>query len=117
MTRSSERTRDADVRRMNFAERGKEIRRLRSILRTHKKQHDNGRCWDVQLYEHTLPEGAKGMGFMDLPKNVLLRNCEKFIDRQKRIAHKMRKENDCNPCPLKEVCRGDRRKKSKPKRS
>ncbi len=75
---------DKDIILMTDGDRGKEIQRLRKLIRTHKLAEGNARCWrnDIELYEHTLPEGAEGAGRMDLPRNVLLGNCARYIDRQ-----------------------------------
>ena len=77
---------DNDVKKMSNAERGQEIQRLRGLIRTHKAKKDNARCWlaDIALYDMALPEGSGGAGSMDLPREVLLINCARYIDRQQR---------------------------------
>jgi hypothetical protein len=77
---------DKDVKKMSKAKRGKELQRLRSLIRTHKKRENNARCWmaDVELYKKALPEGGGGAGRMDLPKNLLLLNCVRYISGQQR---------------------------------
>lgn len=75
---------DGDVSQMSFGERGKELQRLRALIRTHKRKRGHARCWknDADLYKRALPEGDGGAGRMDLPKKVLLRACEHYIDGQ-----------------------------------
>jgi hypothetical protein len=72
---------DRDVKAMSHRARGRELMRLRALIRTHKKKKDNARCWhcDEQLYKRTLPEGSEGAGRMTLSEAVLLRNCKKYI--------------------------------------
>ncbi len=79
---------DKDIAEMSFGERGRELKRIWRLIRTHKRKRDNARCWhnDLQLYEAVLPEGCRGAGRMTLPKEVLLRNCSKYIDRQKCVG-------------------------------
>ncbi|MBA3732903.1 hypothetical protein H0W91_00830 [Patescibacteria group bacterium] len=76
---------DRDIKEMSLSERGKELQRLRNLLRTHKARENNARCWmaDITLYDSALPEGSKGTGQMNLPRETLLRNCANYIDRQK----------------------------------
>jgi hypothetical protein len=75
---------DRDVKKMSFGARGRELMRLRRLIRTHKNKRGNARCWhaDLELYARTLPENVRNSGQMDLPKDVLLRNCSRYIDRQ-----------------------------------
>jgi hypothetical protein len=75
---------DDDIKKMSHAKRGKEIARLRRLIRTHKAKKDNARCWhnDEQLYDKTLPEGSANAGKMTLPEDVLLQNCKRYIKRQ-----------------------------------
>jgi hypothetical protein len=77
---------DEDVASMSFAECGREIVRLRQLIRTHKNKDGNGRCWmnDRNPYNKALPEGDKGAGRMDSPREVLLVNCKQCITGQKR---------------------------------
>ena len=77
---------DKDVKRMSKAERGRELQRLRRLIRTHMKRKGNEGCWlaDVDLYNQTLPEGAGKAGQMDLPIDELLANCRRYIICQKR---------------------------------
>ena len=72
---------DDDIKEMTFAERGQELARIRSLIRTHKKKRRHARCQfnDDFLYKHSLPEGSENVGYMDLPIDVLLRGCEKYI--------------------------------------
>jgi len=75
---------DRDILDMSLGELRKEIMRVRRLVRTHKKKKDNARCWhgDLQLYARIIPEGCEGAGKMRLPLSVLLRNCERYIQRQ-----------------------------------
>ena len=77
---------DKDVADMGLGERGQEIMRLRRLIRAHKKKKGNARCWlnDATLYERALPEGSSGAGRMDLPEEVLLKNCQRYIRGQQR---------------------------------
>lgn len=77
---------DKDVKTMSKAQRGREIQRLRKLIRTHMGKKNNARCWlsDVQLYNRALPEGSSGAGRMDLPEAVLLGNCRRYIRGQQR---------------------------------
>jgi hypothetical protein len=77
---------DKDVAEMNSSERGQELQRLRSLIRTHKRLKNNARCWlsDVALYDRALPEGSSGAGRMDLPREVLLVQCDRYIRNQQR---------------------------------
>ncbi len=77
---------DKEIRNMSFGERGGEVQRLRNLIRTHKKKSRHGRCWknDENLYNHSLPEGSEGGGRMDLPPEVLLKECRRYIDGQQK---------------------------------
>ena len=79
---------DKDILGMSFTERGRELQRLRQLIRTHKKKKDNARCWlnDLTLYKKALPEGQTGAGRMELPKEALLVQCDRYIrGQQKRL--------------------------------
>ena len=56
-----------------------EIKKLRAVIRYHKDQKGDDRCWvdDIRLYE-TLPEGCTGYDSTLPPENVFLENCKKF---------------------------------------
>lgn len=84
---------DSDIKAMNPDRRGQELQRLRGLIRSHKKKRGHARCWknDENLYDLTLPEGSEGMGRMDLPKDVLMKKCSRYIDNQQCQAH----------CPIK----------------
>lgn len=60
-----------------------ELVRVRNHLRWHRDLSDNDRCWhaDRELYGRTLPEDVEP-GRMTLPRNILLGNCEVYIDGQ-----------------------------------
>ncbi len=75
---------DAGVERMSLGERGKEIMRLRAIIRTHKKANGNARCWllDEWLYEQALPEGGRVASPALPSRTIFLGNCERYYNRQ-----------------------------------
>lgn len=81
---------DSDLKIKSIGRLRKEIMRIRTAIRKHRDAKDNSRCWhnDLQLYEKTLPE-VKPAGRMNLPEDVLFRNCKKYIRRQK-----------CQTCPI-----------------
>ena len=85
---------DRDVKDMSSGKRAQELMRLRGLIRTHKRKKDNARCWlnDKQLYARALPEGSRGAGRMTLPKEVLLRNCERYIHNQQCSQHNCTKK-------------------------
>lgn len=74
---------DKDIKRMSLGQARRELQRVRGRIRTHRDAKGNARCWlnDVRLYETVLPE-QKSAGRMDLPKEVLLRNCKRYIEGQ-----------------------------------
>lgn len=76
---------DKDVKAMSKSARGQELMRVRRLIRSHKQKRDNARCWlnDERLYDQVLPEKSAGAGKMTLPEEVLLRNCKRYIRRQK----------------------------------
>lgn len=77
---------DREIKEMTLGERGRELQRLRMLIRTHKSKSRNGRCWknDENLYDLALPEGSEGGGRMDLPFDVLIAGCRKYIKGQQR---------------------------------
>lgn len=79
---------DNDIKGMSAGMRGKELQRLRDLIRTHKRKKNNARCWlnDVALYDKALPEGAGGAGRMELPREVLLVQCDHYIRGQQRCS-------------------------------
>lgn len=80
---------DKDIKKMSFGERGRELMRLRRLIRTHKAKKNNARCWhnDEQLYARALPEGSAHAGKMILPETTLLRNCTRYIRGQQCALH------------------------------
>ena len=94
MTKS--RRQDADVKKMSLGKARQAIMRIRRALRKHRDAHGNARCWhnDVQLYARALPE-AKPAGKMTGSKKVLLRNCSRYIDRQKCTGAQCSRSNLC----------------------
>lgn len=83
---------DKDIKDMSFGERGRELARVRRLIRTHKAKKNNARCWhnDEQLYARTLPEGSANAGKMILPENILIRNCKHYIRGQQCTRHQDR---------------------------
>ncbi len=71
----------ADILDMSAGERGRELMRLRTLIRTHKVKRGNARCWhnDIMLYERALPDRSDGAGRMDLPFAVLISECKRYI--------------------------------------
>lgn len=74
---------DKDIKMMTDGEARQELQRVRELVRTHRDREGNSRCWhaDLELYGRVLPENEMP-GRMDLPKDVLLANCSRYIDRQ-----------------------------------
>ena len=74
---------DRDLKKLTPAALRNEVMRLRKALRKHRDADENARCWhnDLALYG-LLPEGKKP-GKLRGPEKVLLRNCLKYIRRQK----------------------------------
>ena len=77
---------DGDIRKMTHAERGRELQRLRNLIRTHRSKKDNARCWlnDRQLYNKALPEGDQNAGRMLLSFDTLIANCRRYIQGQQK---------------------------------
>ena len=77
---------DRDIASMSHGERGRELMRLRTLIRTHKAKRDNARCWlnDVVLYNKSLPEGGLGAGAMSQPFTKLIERCRSYIRGQQR---------------------------------
>lgn len=75
---------DFDIKNKSEGELRLELQRVRNAIRRHKKADGNARCWhnDLDLYDRALPEGKKGSGKMDIAKEILLKNCGRYIDRQ-----------------------------------
>lgn len=86
---------DPDIKQKSSGELRRDLQRIRNAIRRHKKADGNARCWhnDLDLYERALPEGKKGSGKMDIPKDILLKNCGRYIDRQQCSA------NGCGKSP------------------
>lgn len=74
---------DRDIKVMTEGQAHQELMRIRRLLRTHRDRSENSRCWhaDAELYARVLPE-SKPPGRMDLPKEVLLKQCGRYIDHQ-----------------------------------
>lgn len=85
---------DADIKAMSTGDLKQELQRIRSLVRTHKGRKGNARCWhvDLELYESVLPEGCEGAGKMNLSKDVLLKKCNGYIDRQQCVLRGCRGE-------------------------
>ena len=70
---------DEDLELMSIDLLKEEIKKLRSLIRYHKDQKDDDRCWvdDIRLYE-ALPEGCVGYDSTLPPEDVFLDNCKRF---------------------------------------
>ncbi len=90
---------DDDVREKSAGRLRRELQRIRNFIRSHKRKQKNARCWhnDIFLYDRTLPEGSESAGRMDLPKEELLKNCGRYIDRQQCSLNGCRKSP--HSCP------------------
>lgn len=81
---------DPDVKGMDASPEAKQtIMRLRRGIRKHRDKDENARCWHADLELYALLPEEKPAGRMDQPKETLLGNCERYIDRQK-----------CGGCPI-----------------
>jgi hypothetical protein len=80
---------DSDLKKMSITELRRELARVRSQIRKHKKKKGNQRCHhnDRELYSKTLPEGDKGLGYMDLSEEKHYRECVRYVRRQKCPEH------------------------------
>jgi hypothetical protein len=74
---------DNDLKSMTVGDLRRLVMRLRTGIRRHRDAEENERCWhnDLALYGQ-LPEG-KPPGRMVGPERILLRNCKRYIRRQK----------------------------------
>jgi hypothetical protein len=71
-----------------------EIRRLRDVIRYHRDQKGDDRCWvdDLRLYE-ILPEGAVGLDTTLPTEEVFLENCKRFCrSRQVPVGEPFKKD-------------------------
>ncbi len=75
---------ERDIRAMSEGEVRQELMRVRQLIRTHRDRRGNARCHhaDEELYGRILPE-QKPAGRMTGKKEDLLRECARYIDRQK----------------------------------
>lgn len=81
---------DSDIKAMSVGQTHQELMRVRQLVRTHRDREGNARCHhaDEELYARVLPE-QKPAGRMDGDKEVILRDCSRYIDRQQ-----------CADCPI-----------------
>ncbi len=84
---------DSDIKQKSIGQLRAELQKVRGAIRKHKKADGNARCWhnDLDLYGRTLPEGKNGSGKMDIEKEMLLKNCGRYIDRQQCSANGCKK--------------------------
>ena len=70
---------DEDLKTMTSEALQEEVIKLRSVIRYHKNQKGDDRCWvdDLRLYE-ALPEGADGHDSTLPTEEVFLENCKRF---------------------------------------
>ena len=70
---------DDDLDSMSVYSLKEEVKKLRNIIRYHRDQKGDDRCWvdDIRLYE-TLPEGSVGYESTLPSEEVFLSNCKKF---------------------------------------
>jgi hypothetical protein len=71
-----------------------EVKKLRSVIRYHKDQKGDDRCWvdDIRLYE-ALPEGSVGYNSTLPSEEVFLENCKRFCkSRQVPIGKPFKKD-------------------------
>jgi hypothetical protein len=85
---------DEDLDKMSDEELKSEVKKLRSVIRYHKDQKGDDRCWvdDIRLYE-ALPEGSVGYDSTLPPEDVFMANCKKFCQsRQVPIGKPFKKD-------------------------
>lgn len=85
---------DQDLETMSAEQLKDEVKKLRTVIRYHKDQKGDDRCWvdDIRLYE-TLPEGPEGYNSTLPPENVFLDNCKRFCrSRQVPVGHLFKKD-------------------------
>lgn len=72
---------------MSPAQLRQEVRCLRKSIRKHRDAEENARCWhnDLQLYGILPEEVAPGRMLGD--EQILLRNCRRYIRRQRCADH------------------------------
>lgn len=70
---------DTDLEEMTVEQLKDEVKKLRAVIRYHKDQKGDDRCWvdDLRLYE-TLPEGPVGYDSTLPTEEVFLENCKRF---------------------------------------
>ncbi|MCC2630528.1 MAG: hypothetical protein K0S38_337 [Candidatus Paceibacter sp.] len=69
---------------MTPAERIRRMNRNTKLVVAYILKEDNARCWheEMKLMARLLGLPWIAMGKMNLPKNILQRNCNRYIDRQ-----------------------------------
>lgn len=85
---------DTDLHAMSLEELKLEIQKLRDVIRYHRDQKGDDRCWvdDLRLYE-LLPEGAEGYDPTLPPEEEFLANCKRFCrSRQTPVGEIFKKE-------------------------
>jgi hypothetical protein len=85
---------DNDLETMSLEELKAEVKKLRTVIRYHKDQKGDDRCWvdDIRLYE-ALPEGPVGFDSTLPPEEVFLENCKRFCkSRQVPVGQSFKKD-------------------------
>jgi hypothetical protein len=85
---------DADLAQMDEEQLRAEVKKLRGVIRYHRDQKGDDRCWvdDLRLYE-ILPEGAEGYDPTLPPEDVFLDNCKRFCrSRQTPVGQPFKKD-------------------------
>lgn len=85
---------DSDLESMTPEQLKAEVQKLRGVIRYHRDQKGDDRCWvdDLRLYE-LLPEGAKGYDSTLPPEEEFLANCKRFCQsRQTPVGKPFKKD-------------------------
>ncbi len=85
---------DDDLVQMDEEQLRAEVKKLRAVIRYHRDQKGDDRCWvdDLRLYE-ALPEGSAGYDSTLPPEDVFLENCKRFCrSRQTPVGQPFKKD-------------------------
>ena len=83
-----------DLETMSLEELKEETKKLRAVIRYHRDQKGDDRCWvdDLRLYE-MLPEGSVGYDSTLPTEEVFLENCKRFCrSRQVPVSEPFKKD-------------------------